>query len=766
MRRITTPALLSTLAISALALTGCGDKTVDLDSDGFPDAVDCDDNDASAYPGSEEACDAVDNDCDGEIDEDPTDGTAWYYDGDGDGYGSATYPTLSTCDFTPPSGYVDNNEDCNDGSAASMPGGVEVCDGEDNNCNDSIDDFPLDPSLWYFDGDGDGYGDPSTSQQLCDPPSGWVDNGTDCDDTDAELNPGQEWYIDADEDGYGNPNYRLAACGEQVGFSADNTDCDDGDSAINPGRDELCDGLDNNCDEAIDEETAIDAVSWYDDDDDDGYGNDDSVVILCDQPGSAIEVGGDCDDADESVNPGAADWCGDGVDGNCDGDIDTRCAISAADAEVRITGEAASDYFGTSLSAGGDFNGDGAVDMLIGSQYNDDNGTSSGKAYLMLGPLSAGDYDAEDAPMTITGLSTLDYLGYRVALGGDADNDGYDELLVNAYNTDLDSSTASTGSVYVFYGPTTGDVEADAAEATINGSSNNDYIGQYNLGLTADLNDDGSDDVYIGSVYYDTSYTSAGILALFYGPVSGTLSIDNADVQITGSSGSRYVGYASSFVDFDGDGTTDVLFSEPNADTVYGLVGPVSGSLTASDAAVTIASTDSDFTGGQLQSGDFDNDGYADVVIGAYLDDTFESNAGQVSVLYGPISGSMLMSSATFSVYGQSSMNYIGRPLYDITVGDLDGDGSDDLLFGEPNSDLDSSNAGLAYLFYGPATGTGQTALEIADRVFVGETASDAVGWGSDFADINNDGTTDVLFTARGADSFYGVGYAVFGESL
>ena len=50
--------------------------------------------------------------------------------------------------------------------------------------------------------------------------------------------------------------------------------------------------------------------------------------------------------------------------------------------------------------------------------------------------------------------------------------------------------------------------------------------------------------------------------------------------------------------------------------------------------------------------------------------------------------------------------------------------------------------------------------------MFVGETASDAVGWGSDFADINNDGTTDVLFTARGADSFYGVGYAVFGESL
>ncbi|MFT5680629.1 MAG: hypothetical protein ACI8RZ_001535 [Myxococcota bacterium] len=761
MRRITIPALLS-----ALALTGCGDKTVDFDGDGFPEAVDCDDNDVGVYPGSEEVCDEVDNDCDGETDEDATDGTAWFYDGDGDGYGSATYPTTSTCDFTAPSGYVDNNDDCNDGSAASLPGGIEVCDGEDNNCNDSVDDFALDTSLWYFDGDGDGYGDPATSQQLCDPPSGWVDNGTDCDDSDASLNPGQEWYIDADQDGFGNPDYRLAACGEQIGFAANNTDCDDGDAVINPGVDEVCDGVDNNCDEEIDEETATDATSWYDDSDEDGYGEDATLLIRCDQPESTVDLGGDCDDGDDEINPGVPDWCGDGVDGNCDGDVDTRCAISAADADIRVKGENLYDYLGTSLSAGGDFNGDGAVDVLIGADYNDDNGTSSGKAYLLLGPIDAGEYDAGDAQMTITGSATSDYLGYRLALGGDVDSDGYDELLVNAYSADLDTSTTNTGSVYVFYGPTTGDFEADEADSTIMGVSANDYTGKHQLGALADFNGDGEDDVHVGSANYDSSYTYAGILAVFYGPVSGDLDLDDSDIQITGSAASRYVGYASAFTDFDGDGNLDVLFSEPNANTVYGLLGPISGSLTASDAALSIASTDSDFTGGQLKSGDFDNDGYADILVGAYLDDSYLENAGQVSVLYGPVSGSMTMSSATFSVHGQETNNYLGRPIYDITVGDLDGDGSDDLFIGEPGSDLYAENAGIGYLFYGPVSGTGQPALTGADRLIIGETSSDTLGWGSNFADIDNDGTTDLLFTARAADSYYGVGYAIFGENL
>jgi hypothetical protein len=752
--------------LSLPTLAGCGDKTVDLDGDGFPETVDCDDRDSAAYPGGEEVCDEVDNDCDGEIDEDPTDGQAWSYDGDGDGYGSDTYPTLATCGFSPPEGYVDNGDDCNDASAASSPSGVEVCDGEDNDCNGNIDDFALDPSLWYFDFDSDGYGDPSTSQLLCDPPSGWVDNGTDCDDTDAEINPGQEWYVDADQDGFGNPDYRLTACGEQVGFSGDGSDCDDGEAAIFPGADELCDGIDNNCDDAIDEDTAIDAGTWYTDNDGDGYGDTDTAVTDCAQPESSIDIGGDCADDDVEINPGAPDWCGDGVDGNCDGDVDTRCVISATDADVRIVGENAYDYMGTAISAGGDFNGDGSTDIAIGAHLNGDTATSAGKVYLLLGPLTDGEHEAADAALTVTGASSVDYAGYTVALGGDIDDDGYDELLLSAYLSDLSSSQTNSGSAYVFYGPTSSDRSADDADATITGADGQNYTGQYTLGTVEDLNGDGYDEVYVGAIYYDGSLTYAGMLATFYGPLSGTMDLEDADIQITGSSSYRYVGYGSAFTDFDGDSVVDVIYSEPNANTVYGITGPLSGELTATDASLEIASTDSDFTGSQIHDGDFNGDGYVDILISAHLDDSYLNNAGEVSVLYGPVSGSLTLAAAAFSMHGEAETSYLGGPAYALSVGDLDDDGSDDFFVGSPFSDLVAENAGSGYLLYGPVSGTAQVAPDVADRILVGEDAADALGWGSDIADINDDGSLDLLFTARGADSYYGVAYAIDGSGL
>ena len=755
MARITTPFLL----LPAL-LIGCGESIVDLDSDGFPETVDCDDGNASAYPGAEEVCDELDNDCDGEVDNDPTDGQTWHYDGDGDGYGSASYPTISTCDFTAPSGYVDNSDDCNDASAAASPEGVEVCDGIDNNCNDSVDDFALDPSLWYFDFDGDGYGDPSTSQQLCDPPSGWVDNGTDCDDTDADINPGQEWYVDADQDGYGNPDYRLAACGDQDGFSADNTDCDDGNADINPGTDEICDEIDNNCDEEIDEDTATDATIWYADSDEDGYGDEDSAAISCEQPSTLISTGGDCNDEDADINPSVADWCDDSIDNDCNGDIDLNCAISAAQATTRISGENAYDYLGTAVSADGDFNGDGITDLIVGAHLNSDGASSAGKAYLMLGPISAGDHDIADAALTLTGSEATNYTGFKVALDGDVDDDGYDDALISAYLADINSNT-NIGKAYLMYGPTTGDFEADDADALITGSDTQNYTGQHQLGVAGDLNEDGYGDVYVGAIYYDGSNTYAGMLAAFYGPLSGTMDLEDADVQITGTTNYRYVGYASDFVDIDGDGTLDALFSEPSANTAYGVLGPLSGSLTASDASISIASTDNDFTGGQLHTGDLDGDGHLDLAITAHLDDSYLSNAGQVSVIYGPISGSITTDKAAFSVHGHGENSYLGGSSYALTVADLDDDGLDDIFIGEPSNDVAAENAGAGYLFYGPVSGTGSTAFSSADLLILGETTADALGWGSEVADIDNDGTMDLVFTARGGDSYYGLVYAM-----
>ncbi len=153
---------------------------------------DCDDADASSHPGAKELCDGADNDCDDEIDEaDATDASTWYADDDDDAYGDAKDSTTAC---TRPDGYTDNAEDCDDSDPDINPSRHEECDGIDNDCDGSTDGADaIDATTWYADADSDGFGDGDDSQDACEQPSGYTDNGLDCADGDADINP------DADE---------------------------------------------------------------------------------------------------------------------------------------------------------------------------------------------------------------------------------------------------------------------------------------------------------------------------------------------------------------------------------------------------------------------------------------------------------------------------------------------------------------------------------------------------------------------------------------
>ncbi len=215
----------------------------DSDADGIIDSVDCQPGNAAISQLADEICDGEDNDCDGLIDDNDPDvtGITWYGDNDGDG---AAGSVISQTACTQPTGFFANATDCDDSDDSNVPGGTESCDGEDNDCIGGAD---------FVTTVGDGGGE-----------------------------------SDGDGDGV-----------------LDCADCVDGDSAVFPGATESCDGSDNDCDGATDEDFDVD---------NDG-------VTSCGADGDAGGAGAaddDCDDTDPTRYPSNAETC-DGVDNDCDG---------------------------------------------------------------------------------------------------------------------------------------------------------------------------------------------------------------------------------------------------------------------------------------------------------------------------------------------------------------------------------------------------------------------------------------------------------------
>ncbi|WP_242094542.1 BspA family leucine-rich repeat surface protein [Aestuariivivens sediminicola] len=337
----------------------------DTDGDGFGDAntaieactaptgyvtdnTDCDDSNPDVNSDATEICNGIDDDCDGLIDDadpDISGQSTWYLDSDADGFGDPANSVLA-CDQ--PTGYVDDNTDCDDTNANVFPGATEVCDGVDNDCNGQIDESG--GTVWYVDADADGYGDVNdTGVTSCTQPTGTVDNNGDCDDTNALVYPGapeicngidddcdgliddddpdisgqSTWYLDSDADGFGDPASSMLSCNQPTGYVADNTDCDDSNAAIHPGAEELCNGIDDDCDGLIDDADPdiVDQSLWYLDSDADGFGDPANSVLACDPPTGYVADNTDCDDTNASVFPGATEVC-DGVDNDCNGQVD------------------------------------------------------------------------------------------------------------------------------------------------------------------------------------------------------------------------------------------------------------------------------------------------------------------------------------------------------------------------------------------------------------------------------------------------------------
>ncbi|MEK7615412.1 MAG: putative metal-binding motif-containing protein, partial [Patescibacteria group bacterium] len=323
-------------------LTGIWYQDQDKDAYGNPDvsvggcpqpgyvasSFDCLDTNSKVHPDTEELCDTLDNNCDGQTDEDLT--AVWYIDQDLDGFGS---PSLFF-DGCQKAGYVGNNLDCNDGNNKIAPNATEVCDSVDNDCNGATDeDLTV---VQYQDQDKDGYGNPDIFLDGC-PKSGYVANNLDCNDGNNKIAPSATeicdevdndcngvtdedltslWYLDQDNDGFGDSASSFTGC-PKAGYVNKGLDCNTSNPQVNPNAIEVCNGIDDNCGGQTDEGLT---VVQYKDQDKDGYGNPDIAIDDCKTSGY-VENNLDCNDANIKVSPSATETC-DGLDNDCNGQTD------------------------------------------------------------------------------------------------------------------------------------------------------------------------------------------------------------------------------------------------------------------------------------------------------------------------------------------------------------------------------------------------------------------------------------------------------------
>ncbi len=734
----------------------------DADGDGVPEEEDCNDADPAISPLSVETCDGVDQDCDGLIDEEATDATAYYADADGDGFAG---DGLSVVACAPPDdSWSDAVTDCDDLDPAVHPEASEVCNGQDDDCDaltddddDSVDPYSQPP--FYLDADHDGWGGETRGGFACLPPAGFSDNDLDCNDADPAIHPETWWYDDADGDGFGDESAALMTCDPPTtSFVLDATDCDDTDVQVHPSATEVCNSrTDDDCDGLTDDDDpSVDPRSftdWHFDADGDAFGDPSTTLTACEPPSGYVSDASDCDDTDVSVNPDATEVCLDGVDNDCDGgpnDCGLPSGSTVGSADLTLTGLSTGSNFGYTMAVD-DFDGDGVYDLLAGDPSDNAGGTYAGAVYLLPGPVTTGPTTA-----AALGADTYDQLGLEVASAGDLDGDGAAESLWGSPGANY---TTASGLVTVAYG------DPSAGNWAILYSSSSVALGQGLCGL-GDIDGDGFDDFAVGGPSADEKASNGGSVYLFTSaPRAGRYtSVSSADAAWHGASSSSSQGASGSFGagDVDGDGLRDLAMGGYNYQSGDGIVrlvydvGAYWGENADSDADVDFeASASSAALGRRLQiHSDLTGDGYDDLVL---VEGSYSSSRGKVWMVPGAaaghINGYPVSSSATWSVTGAASGDYLGRAL---ATGDWNDDGVDDLALSAYGYDGFTSSGGGVFVYWGPLSSASLT-LPSADLAIQPSAASQSLSsHGLAAGDVSGDGVDDLLFeTAVGVGSVF-----------
>lgn len=410
-----------------------------------------------------------------------------------------------------------------------------------------------------------------------------------------------------------------------------------------------------------------------------------------------------------------------------------------------IDGNQIDGQFGSSVSSAGDVDADGDSDLLIGSPVYDFAGiTNSGMAVVFAGQASGVDI----TPWTILGGTQFEArLANTVAGIGDVNADGYADI---AYGEVLyDDTKTDEGRVSAHLGSALG-ISTSSAFAVVG----NQTSAQFGTAVSAagDVNGDGYADLLVGSPLFDFGDVDEGRASLFAGSASG-LSTTAAWFTESDQTNARHGNAVATAGDVDADGFSDVVVASLLWDgtlTDQGRValyhGSINGLSATIDAEILGPQSSGVFGSSLVFAGDVDGDGFSDVAIGSQSYTNGQAGEGRVVVHHGEIS--LPPSAFQWAAKGGIANADFGRSAG--FVGDLNGDGFEDVGFGAPNLTMTHSGEGELEIHYGAATGlTPAAGFEVRGGLNGEKLGTSVAGLG----DIDGDGYDDVGVGAIGHDA-------------
>lgn len=432
--------------------------------------------------------------------------------------------------------------------------------------------------------------------------------------------------------------------------------------------------------------------------------------------------------------------------------------------DIILKGEQDRDGFGYAVSMAGDVNKDGFDDLIIGAPYYSMAGYE-GRAYLYLG----GAVMDTIADLVLTGEHADDYFGSNVSDAGDINMDGYDDVLVSAYN--YQNADKDPGRVYIYFGGNTMDAAADVlingTEGQSAGDLNKDgfsdliinksiYFGGNQMDNVADnsfpditkfagkgdYNKDGYADILTGQPTDYSKGEGTGSVAIYFGRSQLK---QTADVSFYGEpAGDRFGNSVSGAGDVNNDGYDDFLISAPGTD----IYTEVTGSVSVFFGGPVIKNAPDIVLPGKSGSmaGDVNGDGITDIIVN-------NPTANQANLYLG---NSAIDS---YPDYTFNASNPLAKFSSVASAGDFNNDGYDDLIMGDNQASL----AGRAFLYLG-----GPGIDMDADLTFEGEHSLNYFGANVACAgDVNNDGFSDIMIGAPMYENSNRVGrlYIYFGSA-